>query len=69
MEANSFLEKKIKKKSTSEMTLPESIETAVTCLSSILSADLKPSEIEIGVVTVDKPKFRYVFFKNLKWNY
>lgn len=48
------------------MTLPESIETAVTCLSSILSADLKPSEIEIGVVTVDKPKFRYVFFKNLK---
>lgn len=58
MEANSFLEKKIKKKSTSDMTLSESIETAVTCLSSILSADLKPSEIEIGVVTADNPKFR-----------
>jgi len=31
---------------------------AITALSTVLSADFKPNEIEIGVVTADDPKFR-----------
>ena len=35
-----------------------SLQTAITCLSTILSADFKPSEVEVGVVTTDNPRFR-----------
>ncbi|XP_077996858.1 proteasome subunit alpha type-6 [Glandiceps talaboti] len=55
-EANSFLEKKIKKKQ--EWTFEHTIQTAITCLSTVLSADFKPSEIEVGIVTAENPKFR-----------
>lgn len=36
------------------------LQTAITCLSTVLSIDFKPSEIEIGVITKDQPKFRLV---------
>lgn len=55
LEANSFLEKKIKKKQ--EYNFKETIEVAITCLSSILSADFKPNEIEVGLVSKENPKF------------
>nr|CAD7458717.1 unnamed protein product [Timema tahoe] len=54
-EANSYLEKKLKKKQ--EFSSDEAIQLAITCLSTVLSVDFKPSEIEVGVVTKDTRKF------------
>ena len=55
-EGNSFLEKKLKKRN--EMTNDETIQLAITCLSTVLAVDFKPSEIEVGVVSKSDPKFR-----------
>lgn len=55
-EANSYLEKKLKKKS--EYETDEAIQLAISCLSTVLALDFKSSEIEIGVVTRDNPEFR-----------
>ncbi|EHB05850.1 Proteasome subunit alpha type-6 [Heterocephalus glaber] len=55
-ESTSFLDKKVKKKF--DWTFEQTVETASTCLFTVLSIDFKPSEIEVGVVTVENPKFR-----------
>uniref|UniRef100_A0A8C5MAZ4 Uncharacterized protein n=1 Tax=Leptobrachium leishanense TaxID=445787 RepID=A0A8C5MAZ4_9ANUR len=52
-EATSFLEKKVKKL---DWMYEQSIESAVSCLSTVLYIDFKPSELEVGVVKVDDPK-------------
>ena len=45
VQANSFLEKKFKKKEDYDHN--ETIQIAINCLSTILSADFKPTEIEV----------------------
>ncbi|XP_050036567.1 proteasome subunit alpha type-6-like [Dermacentor andersoni] len=54
-EANSYLEKKFKKRQ--DYNSNETIQLALSALSSVLSADLKPSEVEVGVVSKEQPNF------------
>lgn len=55
-DANAYLEKKLKKRQ--EFSADEAVQLAISCLSTVLSVDFKASEIEIGVVSKDNPKFR-----------
>jgi 20S proteasome subunit alpha 1 len=54
-EATNFLEKKMK--SNPKFNTEETIQMAISSLQSVLSADFKPSEIEVGIVTKAKPRF------------
>jgi 20S proteasome alpha/beta subunit len=47
-EAQNYLEKKVK--ANDSMDYETTLHTAITCLQSVLSADFRPNEIEVGVV-------------------
>ncbi|RXG58059.1 Proteasome subunit alpha type-6 [Armadillidium vulgare] len=55
-EVNSFLEKKYRKKTA--LGHDETVQLAITCLMSVLSADFKPTEIEVAEVSKEDPRFR-----------
>jgi len=55
-EAGIFLEKKLRTSPTLSNT--DAIELAVSTLQTVLNTELKPSEIEVGIVTRDNPLFR-----------
>jgi len=54
-EANNFLEKKIK--ANSSMTLQQAMETSIIALQTVIGSDLKPTDLEVAVVSKDKPEF------------
>lgn len=55
-EANSYLEKKLKKKT--DFNEEEAIQLAITCLSQVLGVDFRANEVEIGVITKANPEFK-----------
>jgi len=55
-EALSFLEKKFKK--AESYSVNDTIQLAIQSLCTVLSSDLKPTEMEIGIVSRDNPEFR-----------
>ena len=56
VEASCYLEKRLKRRANLEC--KEVIQLAISCLSDVLGADLKSSEIEVGIVTNTNRKFR-----------
>jgi 20S proteasome subunit alpha 1 len=54
-EAMNFLEKRLKKGA--QLSQPETIQLALLTLSNVLSQDLKPEDVEIGIVTNQTPAF------------
>jgi len=55
-EAHNFLEKKFK--GDPQLSTKETIETAIIALQNIVGSDLKPTDLEVAIVTKDNPSFR-----------
>ena len=55
-EAMNMFEKRLK--SITSLDTQATINLAISTLQSTLQMDVKPSDIEVGIVTVDNPKFR-----------
>jgi len=64
-EADNWFEKKLKKKKDTNKNVKElggneseTIQLAISCLQNCLNAELKKTDVEIGIVTAENPKFR-----------
>jgi len=56
-EANNLLEKRVKA-ATNPMDMKAAMETAIIALQTVVGADLKPTDLEVGIVTKADPRFR-----------
>lgn len=68
-EASSFLTNKLKGKDGEpavELDEDETIQTAIAALQHVLSADFKPDEIEVAVVSKRKPKFSLLTLEEIE---
>ena len=57
-ETNNFLEKKVKAMKGESMTMEQAMETAIIALQTVVGQDLKPTDLEVGIVTTAQPRFR-----------
>jgi len=55
-DAQNWLEKKFKKQLS--LDTKQTIQMALSCMQATLSTELKKTEVEVGIVTTDKPQFR-----------
>lgn len=55
-EANNFLEKRVK--ANPDMSEEEALETAIIALQTVVGADLKPTDLEVGLLTVANPQWK-----------
>jgi len=62
-EANNFLEKKVK--ANPNMDHKQAVECAIITLQTVIGSDLKPTDLEIGVVTKQNPKFTLLTEKEI----
>lgn len=69
-EALNFLQNKFKAEESRDVELGEedTIQTAIAALQSVLSADFKPEEIEVAVVSKTNPKFHLLSLKEIEDN-
>ncbi|GJD10999.1 Proteasome subunit alpha type-6 [Galdieria sulphuraria] len=56
-EAINYLEKKLKEEE-KKLSYEETVQLALATLQSVVAADLKPSDVEVAVVSKDNPRFR-----------
>lgn len=56
-EAINYLEKKLKEEE-KKLSYDETVQLALATLQSVVAADLKPSDVEVAVVSKDNPCFR-----------
>jgi len=62
-EANNFLEKKLKE--TPKQTYEQALETAIIALQTCIGSDLKPADLEVGVVRTEDPTFKVLTEKEI----
>lgn len=68
-EALNFLQNKFKVKDGEkpiQLSEDDTIQTAIAALQSVLSADFKPEEIEVAVVSISNPKFHLLSAKQIE---
>ncbi|KAJ3046719.1 hypothetical protein HDU99_009699 [Rhizoclosmatium hyalinum] len=63
-EAINHLEKKLKKDPS--LSIEDTVEMAITTLSTVLSIDFKPADLEIAIVTKDDPEFRQLTVSDIE---